>query len=40
MKVVFYYQDLSDLVKEGVTPLEENATDEEKATYKELEISL
>ena len=36
MKVILCCQDLWDLVKEGVTPLEENAADEEMDTHKKL----
>ena len=36
MMVVFCYQDLWDLVKNEVTPIEENATDEQKAAHKDL----
>ena len=36
MKVVFCCQDLWDLVKEGVTPIAEDATDQEKTAFKEL----
>ena len=36
IKVVFCYQDLWDLVKEGVATLAEAATDQEKAAHKEL----
>lgn len=36
MKIVFCYQDMWDLVKEGVMSLAENTVGEEKATHKEL----
>ena len=36
IKVVFYYQDLWDLVKEGVTTLAEATIDQEKTAHKEL----
>lgn len=36
INVVFCYQDLLDLVKEGVTPLATNMTDEEKVAHEEL----
>ena len=36
INIVFCYQDLWDLVKEGVTPLATNVTNEEKAAHKEL----
>ena len=36
MKVVFCCQDLWDLVKEGVTLIVEDATDQEKTAFKEL----
>ena len=36
IKIVFCYQDLWDLVKEGVTTLAENATDQERVAHKEL----
>lgn len=36
MKIILCYQDLSDLVKEGVTSLAENATDEQKVAHREL----
>lgn len=34
--VVFSYQDLWDLVKNGLTPIGENTTDEQKAAHKDL----
>jgi hypothetical protein len=36
MKVVFCYQDLWNLVTEGVSSIEDNATEEEKTAHKEL----
>lgn len=36
MKVVLCYQDLWDLVKNGVTPIGKNATDEQKVAHKDL----
>ena len=36
LKVIFCCQDLWDLMDEGVTPLVENATDEENVAHKEL----
>ena len=36
IKVLFCYQDLWDLVKEGVATLAESATDQEKVAHKEL----
>ena len=36
MKVVFCYQDLWNLVTEGVSSIRANATDEEKTAHKEL----
>ena len=36
INVIFYYQDLWDIVKERVTPLAENTMDEEKVAHKEL----
>lgn len=36
MNIVLCYQDTWDFVKEGVTPLAENVTDEKKAAHKEL----
>jgi len=34
MKVVFGYQEVCDLVQNGLTPINDRATDEEKVTYK------
>lgn len=34
MKVVFGYQEVWDLVQNGLTPINDRATDEEKVTYK------
>lgn len=36
MKVIFCYQDLWNLVKNGVTPIREHATNEENTAYKDL----
>jgi flavorubredoxin len=36
MKVVFCYQDMWNLVTEGMSTIGANATDEEKAAHKEL----
>lgn len=36
MKVVFGYQDIRDLVKNGVTPTGEDATDEKNVIHKDL----
>ena len=36
MKFVFCYQDLWDLVKEGLEPLKQNAIEEEDVAHKEL----
>lgn len=37
MNVVFFYQDVWDLVKNGVTPpISKNATDAQKAAHKDL----
>ena len=36
MKVVLCYQDLWDLMKNVVTPIEENTTDEQKDAHKDL----
>lgn len=36
MKVIFYYQDTPDPVKNGVTPIGEDVTDEQKDAHKYL----
>lgn len=36
MKVVFCFQDLWDLVKNGVTPIRENVADEQNVAHKDL----
>lgn len=35
MKVIFRFQDVSEIVNDGVPALEENANDVQRATHKE-----